>query len=98
MTVFFSLLLPTSFLASMAGFLNARATGGSAETAAERGEGDTNFGSALVLWDQVFGTFRYPSADAEPARIALYAPITYPAGQTFVNQVFSMFRPSCCQA
>jgi sterol desaturase/sphingolipid hydroxylase (fatty acid hydroxylase superfamily) len=105
MTVFFSLLLPTSVLASMAGFLNARATGGLAETAilvtslvplgiamlqhvnlplrhgwlnyvfstntlhrwhhsAERGEGDTNFGSTLVLWDQVF----------------------------------SMFRPSCCQA
>ncbi len=63
-----------------------------------QGEGDSNFGSALVIWDQVFGTFHYPSEDAEPARIGLYASTSYPAGQSFLNQVFSLFRLPCCRA
>ncbi|MES2948067.1 MAG: sterol desaturase family protein [Pseudomonadota bacterium] len=64
----------------------------------EQPEGDSNFGSALVIWDQVFGTFHYPSEDAEPARIGLYASTSYPADQSFVNQVFSLFRLPCCRA
>ncbi len=63
-----------------------------------RGEGDTNFGSALVIWDQVFGTFYYPGPDAEPVRVGLYAPGSYPANQSFVNQVLSMLRLRCCVA
>ncbi len=63
----------------------------------DRDEGDTNFGSALVLWDQVFGTFHYPGEYAEPARIGLYAPSTYPSDESFLNQMLSMFRPPCCR-
>lgn len=62
----------------------------------EQREGDSNFGSALVMWDQVFGTFHYPAEDAEPARIGLYATTSYPAGKSFFSQVLSMFRLPCC--
>lgn len=63
----------------------------------EQREGDSNFGSALVIWDQVFGTFCYPAEDAEPAHTGLYATTSYPASKPFMNQVLSMLRPSCCR-
>jgi sterol desaturase/sphingolipid hydroxylase (fatty acid hydroxylase superfamily) len=62
----------------------------------ERGEGDSNFGSALVLWDQVFGTFR--PVGRGPARVGLYAGSPYPARRSFGGQLLSMFQPGCCKA
>jgi len=62
------------------------------------GEGDSNFGRALVLWDQVFGTFRYQRGRNDPAAVGLYAASRYPAGDSFLRQVCSMFQPSCCRA
>lgn len=62
----------------------------------ERGEGDSNFGSALVLWDQVFGTFR--PVGRGPARVGLCAGSPYPARRSFGGQLLSMFQPGCCKA
>lgn len=59
-------------------------------------EGDSNFGSALLIWDQVFGTFHYRHEDGEPASIGLYASTSYLAGQSFFKQVLSMFGLRCC--
>jgi sterol desaturase/sphingolipid hydroxylase (fatty acid hydroxylase superfamily) len=64
---------------------------------AQRGEGDSNFGSALVLWDQVFGTFHYGAPGTEPERIGMYEQGKYPASEPFHAQVLSMFRPPCCR-
>lgn len=64
----------------------------------ERGEGDSNFGSALVLWDQVFGTYRPMALGEGPARVGLYAGSSYPARRSFGAQLVSMFQPNCCKA
>lgn len=64
---------------------------------ARSGEGDSNFGRALVLWDQVFGTFRYQAQGNDPARVGLYGGSRYPARASFGGQLFSMFTPGCCR-
>lgn len=65
----------------------------------ESSEGDSNFGSAFVLWDQVFGTFRYTPAGNDPARVGLFAASAlYPARAGYWGQVKSMFLPRCCRA
>lgn len=64
---------------------------------ARAGEGDSNFGRALVLWDQVFGTFRYQPGRNDPARVGLYAGSRYPARASFREQLASMFLPGCCR-
>ncbi len=61
-------------------------------------EGDRNFGRALVLWDMVFGTFRYRPQGNDPAAVGLYRPSSYPARSSFAKQVWSMFMPGCCRA
>ncbi|MTW10612.1 sterol desaturase family protein [Pseudoduganella eburnea] len=61
-------------------------------------EGDRNFGRALVMWDIVFGTFRYSPKENDPVAVGLYQPSQYPARSSFVQQVLSMFMPGCCRA
>lgn len=61
-------------------------------------DGDRNFGRALVLWDMVFGTYRYHAKGNDPAAVGLYRPTTYPARSSFAKQVWSMFLPGCCKA
>lgn len=61
-------------------------------------EGGRNFGRALVIWDMVFGTFRYDSKANDPAAVGLYQPTRYPARSSFAQQVWSMFLPGCCRA
>lgn len=62
-------------------------------------EGDTNFGSAFVLWDQVFGTYRYTPAGNDPAQVGLFASSArYPARAGYWAQLKSMFVPGCCRA
>lgn len=60
-------------------------------------EGDRNFGRALVLWDIVFGTYRYSAQGNDPAAVGLYQPSSYPAKSSFAKQVWSMFLPGCCR-
>ncbi len=60
-----------------------------------REQGDSNFGSALIVWDLLFGTYRGVS-QAEPKGIGLYPGSSYPAQASFAKQLLSMFKPSCC--
>lgn len=62
------------------------------------GEGGSNFGRSIVLWDQVFGTFRYQPGRNDSAEIGSYAGSRYPARAAFMAQVRSMFLPACCRA
>jgi len=64
-------------------------------------EANRNFGRAIVIWDLVFGTFRYSSQANKPQAVGLFDGGTYPADLSYVRQVFSMFRrdpraPGCC--
>ena len=62
-------------------------------------EGDRNFGSAFVLWDQIFGTFRYTPAGNDPVAVGLFASSAgYPARSGYWAQLKSMFLPDCCRA
>jgi sterol desaturase/sphingolipid hydroxylase (fatty acid hydroxylase superfamily) len=61
-------------------------------------EGDRNFGRALVMWDMLFGTFRYSPKGNDPRAVGLYQPTRYPARSSFAQQVWSMFMPGCCRA
>jgi sterol desaturase/sphingolipid hydroxylase (fatty acid hydroxylase superfamily) len=61
-------------------------------------EGNNNYGSALALWDQVFGTFYHPKDKTEPASVGLYAGSRYQSRASFAAQVLSMFSPKCCKA
>lgn len=62
------------------------------------GEGDTNFGRSIVLWDQIFGTFRYQPRRNDPSEVGLYAGSRYPARASFLAQMRSMLQPACCRA
>ena len=62
------------------------------------GEGNTNYGSALLVWDQVFGTFYYPEDKAEPAHVGLYTGSRDQSRASFGAQVVSMFNLQCCKA
>jgi ornithine lipid hydroxylase len=61
------------------------------------GEGDTNFGRSLVIWDHVFGTYRNLPGENHPRAIGLYAASRYPSRASFVEQLCSMFTPGCCR-
>ncbi|MBA3594142.1 MAG: sterol desaturase family protein [Polaromonas sp.] len=61
-------------------------------------EGNSNYGSALMVWDLVFGTFHYPRGNTGPASIGLFAASKYPARRPYWAQVLSMFGPACCKA
>ena len=61
------------------------------------GEANANFGSALVLWDQLFGTYR--PASGAPASIGLFGNGGgYPAAKPYWHQLGSMLHLSCCRA
>lgn len=49
---------------------------------------DTNFGSAIVLWDVVFRTFRDPLRVPQPAAVGI---VDDPIPQDFLRQYFSPF-------
>lgn len=61
-------------------------------------EGNTNYGSALVIWDQVFGTYYYPKDRPHPLSVGLYAGSRYQPRTSFAAQLLSMFSPRCCKA
>lgn len=66
----------------------------------EGSEANCNFGSALVIWDHVFGTYKSAEGFDETKRIGLFASskATYPGGSGYFTQVASMLSPSCCRA
>ena len=62
-------------------------------------EGDRNFGSALLVWDWVFGSYYRPTdGRTAPDAIGLYASSRYPAKASYAGQLRSMFQPNCCPA
>jgi len=62
------------------------------------GEANSNYGHALILWDQVFGTFRYCKGANAPESVGLFASsqARYPAGASYGAQLVSMFSRRCC--
>lgn len=61
--------------------------------------GQRNFGSSVLVWDHVFGTYRSSAfTQQQPAQIGLYAGSRYPATASYLDQLLSMFKPECCRA
>ena len=69
-------------------------------------EANCNFGSALLLFDHLFGTYRAagsgantdPDANSAPATLGLFGDgANYPATQGYFRQLGSMFSPACCR-
>lgn len=63
-------------------------------------EANSNYGSAIMLWDIVFGTYRkveHENGQKTPASVGLFATTQYPATRPFFSQILSMFSPRCCK-
>ena len=64
-------------------------------------EANRNFGSALLVFDHLFGTYRAAACtdpDAAPATLGLFGDgASYPATQGYFRQLGSMFSPACCR-
>ncbi len=63
-------------------------------------EANRNFGNAFLIWDHVFGTFKSEAGFDESKVIGLFSSSKahYPSTSSYVTQLLSMFRPSCCRA
>jgi sterol desaturase/sphingolipid hydroxylase (fatty acid hydroxylase superfamily) len=62
-------------------------------------EANRNYGSAFIVWDIVFGTFKYQASGNAPGRIGLFSQNGhYPASKGYVAQLLSLFSPQCCKA
>jgi ornithine lipid hydroxylase len=62
-------------------------------------EAGCNFGSALLLWDHFFGTWRAADTGRGPAVIGLFGDSgRYPATRSYFRQLGSMLSPACCRA
>ena len=68
-------------------------------------EANCNFGSALLVFDHLFGTYRAAAsrtdthADAAPAALGLFSDAArYPATAGYFRQLGSMFSPACCRS
>lgn len=62
-------------------------------------EANRNYGSAFIVWDILFGTFKYQPSGNAPGRIGLFSQNGhYPAGKGYVAQLLSVFSPQCCKA
>lgn len=61
-------------------------------------EANANYGSALVLWDQLFGTYRRSAKDTAPARLGLFGGgHGYPAEASYWRQLCAWCTPACCR-
>jgi ornithine lipid hydroxylase len=62
-------------------------------------EANCNYGNAFIVWDIVFGTFRYQTQNNQPAKIGLFSQSSgYPSRNGYFAQLRSMFSPQCCRA
>lgn len=65
-------------------------------------EAHANYGSALVLWDLVFGTYKAADATSRPQHIGLFGNgDDHPTQASYGQQVLAPFRPllpACCRA
>jgi len=61
-------------------------------------QGNCNLGRALVIWDQVFGTYYFPNNESAPERIGLFeSSRLYPPAKKFWSQLAYPFSPQCCK-
>ncbi len=61
-------------------------------------EGNKNLGRALVIWDQVFGTFYLPRKKPTPDAIGLFASSkSFPRAEKYLAQILYPFSPHCCK-
>lgn len=62
-------------------------------------QANSNYGHALILWDQLFGTFKYQrSGNNMPTAIGLFRNSRqhYPMRASYLSQLLSMFSKKCC--
>jgi len=58
-------------------------------------EGNHNYGRALVIWDQIFGTFLLPGG--APRNLGLFnSSRNFPAASQYFRQMIYPFRGRCC--
>jgi sterol desaturase/sphingolipid hydroxylase (fatty acid hydroxylase superfamily) len=61
-------------------------------------EGDVNFGSSLIVWDKVFGTYRGVRHGEAPQAVGLFAEsAAYPHRATYMRQLGVLCSPGCCR-
>lgn len=61
-------------------------------------EGNKNLGRALVIWDQIFGTFYLPKEKSAPKSIGLFANSnSYPHAKKYFAQILYPFSSQCCK-
>lgn len=61
-------------------------------------EANSNYGNAIVLWDQIFNTFRFEcDSNNRPKTIGLFASDqSYPSQMGYFKQLCSSFKLGCC--
>lgn len=65
----------------------------------ERVEANSNYGSTLVIWDQVFGTYRLQATHQPPARLGLFGDDkSGHATASYWTQLVNALMPPCCRA
>lgn len=65
---------------------------------AKPAEGTKNLGRALVLWDQIFGTYLRPAGLNGPSKIGLFsASLSFPPASKYWAQLAWPFSPDCCR-
>jgi ornithine lipid hydroxylase len=61
-------------------------------------EANCNDGNAFIVWDIVFGTFKYQKQNNQPAKVGLFSQSSsYPGRSGYFAQLRSMFSPQCCK-
>lgn len=61
-------------------------------------QANSNYGSALVIWDQVFKTFRHENRPSTSIQFGLFTSSNhYPSGKSYWGQLASAFTPTCCK-
>lgn len=61
-------------------------------------EGNSNLGRALVIWDQLLGTYYFPQKERAPKKIGLFAGSqSYPAAKRYLAQLMYPFCSKCCE-
>lgn len=61
-------------------------------------QANSNYGTSLVLWDHIFGTFRFtPDYENEPKHVGLFSSNeAFPENGNYLQQLIAPFKFSCC--
>ena len=61
-------------------------------------EANNNYGNALVVWDQLFGTFKYHAKGNMPNELGLFSSSKSWATKSYFSQIFPFTSRQCCKA